>query len=200
MTASPTVLGSTATTGAANKAAEIQTETAVTPSSVGSEIKLAAPKDSGLADADVAKVVEFAKAHGLTQVQAEKVLARDAERVTADSAAKKQADAAVQKQHFQEMEKLKVDGAAAFAKDPDFGGEKLQSSIASAKLAISKLADPELVKFLEVHPFGSDPLVLRMLTRVGQLLREDGAVAAGAGNPGTPKSTDIPSKWYGKAK
>ena len=180
--------------------ADGKTTTAATPAVADGEIKLTVPKDSGLTEDHAKQVAEFAKANKMSQAQAEQVLARDAKAVADQATAKKAAEADAVKQQFQQAEKIKADGAKLFAQDPDFGGEKLQASVLDAKRAVAKYADPDLQKFLATHPLGSDPLVLRMLARVGATLREDQTNNPGAGSPGTSKATDTPTKWYGESK
>lgn len=155
---------------------------APTPATAAGEIKLTAPKDSGLDEPAVAKIAEFAKANGLSQAQAEKLLDQKA----ADAAsAKAAADKAIA-DNLSSLAKVESDGRAAWAKDPDFGGTKLQESNIDVARALSKHAPVELQKFLSDHPYGkalgSDPAFLKMMASVGRSLRED----SGGGPPGAP--------------
>ncbi len=198
----PSVLGTPApsatpaapATGTPAAGAKDQTA-APTPAVAAGEIKLTVPKDAPLTEDHVKSVAEFAKSNGLTQAQAEKVLARDADSAKAKAAEAKTAQEQAKVQQFQQMEKVKADGAKLFQQDADFGGAKYEQSVQDAKATIAKYADPELQKFLGTHPLGSDPLVLRMLARIGANLREDPARGGTAGTDQS-KPTDLPSRWY----
>lgn len=172
--------------------------TAPTPAVAAGEIKLTVPKDAPLTEDDAKSVAEFAKANGLTQAQAEKVLERDAKSAGDRAALTKTQQEQVAKQQFAQGEKIKSDGAKLFAEDPDFGGAKHKQSVEDATRAVAKFADPELQKFLASHPLGSDPLVLRMFARIGSNLREDGSGNASSGGGNATQKPDLIDRWYAK--
>lgn len=61
--------------------------------------------------------------------------------------------------------------------DKEFGGEKLAENLETAKLAISKLGTPELMKLLDSRlGLGDHPEVVRFMVRVGKMLKEDSHV------------------------
>lgn len=169
---------------------------AATPAVAAGEIKLAVPKDAPLTEDDAKSVAEFAKANGLTQAQAEKVLEREAKQAGDRVALTKTQQEALTKQQFAQGEKVKVDGAKLFAEDPDFGGAKHKQSVEDATRTVAKFADPELQKFLATHPLGSDPLVLRMFARIGSNLREDGSGSASSGGNNSTNSPAMLDRWY----
>lgn len=193
--ATPTTAKPSEAAPATDKAAAA---TAPTPAVAAGEIKLTVPKDAPLTEDDAKSVVEFAKANGLTQAQAEKVLERDAKAAGERTVLTKTQQEQATKQQFAQGEKIKADGAKLFAEDPDFGGAKHKQSVEDATRAVAKFADPELQKFLSSHPLGSDPLVLRMFARIGSNLREDGSGSASSGGGNATQKPDLIDRWYAK--
>ena len=71
--------------------------------------------------------------------------------------------------------------------DKEFGGDKFDQSVATARRAIDKFGTPELNKLLNDHGVGSHPEVIRFMKRVGDLTTEDnpGGITSQAGNKST---------------
>lgn len=70
--------------------------------------------------------------------------------------------------------------------DTEIGGtpEKLDASVALAKQALQKFADPEALEFLEQTGLGSNPATLKLFTRIGRAMSEGSFVKpAGSGAP-----------------
>ena len=57
--------------------------------------------------------------------------------------------------------------------DKEFGGEKFEENVATAKLAIEKYGTPELKQLLEDHGVGSHPEMIRFMWNAGKPLKED---------------------------
>lgn len=172
--------------GAAPAAAAAPT---ATPAQADGEIKLTVPKDSGLTEDHAKQVADFAKANKLTQAQAEKILERDAEGVKTRTAEQAAAAEKAGKDQLAGLAKVEADGRAAWAKDPDFGGAKLQQSNIDAARVLAQDGDPGFLKWLQEHPLGkalgSDPTFLRTLAKIGaRHYREDG----GTGPAGQPRN------------
>jgi hypothetical protein len=157
------------------------------------EVKLALPKDAAIDQARVDELAAFAKANGLSQAAAEKLL----ERENAGAAAVKTANEAANVQALADakaawMEAAKADKAIA---GPD--GSQLVASKELATKALLWHKDPELDAMLANTGFGEHPVVIRLLKHVGQALGEDGLRPAGNG-AGADRSTE--SLLYGSTK
>lgn len=61
--------------------------------------------------------------------------------------------------------------------DKEFGGEKFNENLSVAKKALDALASPELINLLNSTGLGSNPDMIRVFYRAGQLLSEDSLVA-----------------------
>lgn len=134
----------------------------------GQEAKydLKVPEGSLLdAQAEVARVVEFAKSRGLTPEAAQEVLEERHQAVQA---------------YVERSQKI-VDGWADELKtDPEVGGDKLPGALEDAKRFIDKFADPEFKKWLNDTGFGNSRWLVRMLARAGKPLQDDRFVSGQA--------------------
>ena len=147
------------------------------------EIVLKAPEGVEVSAEELKGVTDFAKAQGLTQKQAEAQLGRElAARGAAD-----RAQAALMTKTLDESRK-------SFESDPDYGGPKLQESLQSAKRGLDfvmpngkPLVPPELKPMILQH-FGDSAPVLKFLTNLGSLMREDQPPGAGNFAQAAPKS------------
>ena len=76
---------------------------------------------------------------------------------------------------------------AELKSDPDFGGEKTESTLANAARAMDKLLGPEDSKRLrqdaDAIGFGNHPSLVRLLSKAGELLSEDTIEAPSQGQP-----------------
>jgi len=84
--------------------------------------------------------------------------------------------------------------------DKEFGGEKFNETVVSAKRALSKFGSPKMVEFLESTGYGDNAELIRFLARVDKGTREDKIVD---GDPagGAPKSAaDVIYPDQGKKK
>ena len=83
---------------------------------------------------------------------------------------------------------LKQDWVKQSKSDPEFGGDKFNENIASAKAALDKFGTPELSKLLDDFGVGNHPEMIRFMVGVGRLTQED-TPGNGVKNHGQDKST-----------
>ena len=57
--------------------------------------------------------------------------------------------------------------------DKEFGGEKFDENIVTARLTIEKFGTPELKTLMEDHGVGNHPEMIRFMWNIGKLLKED---------------------------
>lgn len=132
--------------------------------------KLTAPEGVTLAAEDVGAIEAFAKENGLSQAQAEKVLARDvASRAAAESARQTQATT------------IGETWRAEAEKHPEIGGAKLPAAVEAAKRALAVYATPEERKAIADSPFGSNPMFIAIMARAGKGVPVEDTVHTGAG-------------------
>lgn len=74
--------------------------------------------------------------------------------------------------------------------DKEFGGTKFKESVVVAKDAINKFGNPAFKEMLDFTGIGNHPEMIRFLTKVGNLLKEDG-IFHGSNNPGTKDPAKI---------
>lgn len=126
------------------------------------KLKAADGKESDAPADVVADVTAEAKAMGLTQAQAQKMLDRELK-------LRDEADGEVEKQ----LADLKKTWREAGMKDQVIGGEKFEENVSIAKRAL-KAFFPELEKEADKHPILDNPDVLRGLFKIGKLISQDG--------------------------
>lgn len=130
--------------------------------------KLTAPEGVTLAAEDIGAIEAFAKENGLSQAQAEKVLARDvASRATADAARETQATT-IGETWRQETEA-----------HPEIGGAKLPAAIEAAKRALAVGWTPEERKAIADSPFANNPMFIAGLSRLAAHLKSEDGVPSG---------------------
>lgn len=104
-----------------------------------------------------------AKAAGLTQDAAQKVI-----EVMAPALAARQ---------LEQVKALHNQWTEASKTDVEFGGEKLKENLGVARSALDAFGSPELKTLLDTTGFGNNPEVLRLLFKVGKAISEDKFVA-----------------------
>lgn len=114
----------------------------------------------------------FAKAKGLTQEEAQKLVD-----IGAKSA--KASQDRIEKQ----LQTVRNEWANASRSDAEIGGEKLQANLAIAAKALDKYGTPELSKLLHESGLGNHPEIIRAFYRVGNLMQEDKLIS---GSPAAP--------------
>lgn len=111
---------------------------------------------------------------GLNQDQAQKLVDLEASRV--EAAAEAQVEA---------FNSMVEEWATASKNDSEFGGERFEESVATARAAVDKFGTPELKELLEHHGIGNHPEMIRFMVRVGKLTQEDNP-----GSSGSPSSAE----------
>lgn len=77
--------------------------------------------------------------------------------------------------------------------DPEFGGDKLNESLALSRKGLEAVGTPELTKLLDESGLGNHPEVIRAFVKVGKAYSEDGFVA---GNGGETRSDSAAKRMY----
>lgn len=110
----------------------------------------------------------------LSQDQAQKLVDLQADSV-------KGAQEAMAQQHVDTVSQWKT----ALHSDKDIGGDKLNESLANAKLFLKTHGDAETIKYLDDSGLSNHPGLLKMFSKSGALMRED--------NPGAEHTITKPS-------
>ncbi len=134
------------------------------------ELKL--PEKSLLDEKRKGEIEAFAKAQNLSNKAAQAILQREHDTLTAGIEANK---SALNTRSEAWLTELKA--------DPEFGGAKLNESVALSNLMVARHGGPELVKFLEDTKMGNFPGFVKMLARIGSLTQDD--KIGGGGSAGT---------------
>lgn len=124
---------------------------------------------------------EVAKELGLTQEQAQKAF---------DKLSSKGLEA--QRAQLETMTKQWADQSTA---DPEFGGEKLQESLAVSRKALDSFGTPELRNLLNESGLGNHPELIRFMYRAGKAISEDKFIA---GRSGQAQAKDPAEVLFGK--
>jgi hypothetical protein len=77
--------------------------------------------------------------------------------------------------------------------DKEFGGDKLQENLATAKKALDAFGSPELKTLLNESGLGNHPEVIRLLFKAGTAISEDRLVA---GKPGTTPAVSTAQRMF----
>lgn len=136
----------------------------------------ALPEGMKLDEAASTEFTTLAKELDLTQEQAQKA-------VTLQTAIMQR----YQKEQTEAYAKQISDWGDSAKTDKEYGGDKFDASITSARLALSKFGSPELRQLLE-GGIGNHPEVIRFMVRVGQAMGED--TLHNAQSSGTTKSAE----------
>lgn len=120
---------------------------------------------------------------GLTQEQAQKLVDLQSEMVQAG-----------QQRQMEAFNQLKQEWVNQTKSDKEFGGDKFEESIGTARNAMDKYGTPELSKLMDDYGIGNHPEVVRFMVRVGQTLKED--VPGGNTSASSPEQTRL-TQLYG---
>ena len=120
------------------------------------------PEGVELDGATLEAALPLFKEMSLTQEQAQKLVDFQAAQMQTGQAAQVEA-----------FEQLKKDWLEEATNDKEFGGDKFEESVGLARDAIDKLGTPELKKLLEDHGVGNHPEMIRLMSRIGGLMKED---------------------------
>lgn len=132
-----------------------------------------APKNVSFDEGVIGAFSEVAKELNLPQDAAQKVLDKMAP--------------VIQARQMEQFEAARNQWAADTKADKEFGGEKLDENLATAKKALDTFGTPEFRALLNESGFGNHPEVIRVFYRAGKAISEDRFVA-GAGGNNTPQS------------
>ena len=133
------------------------------------------PEGQEMDEALLGKASTLFKDVGLTQEQAQKFIDFQAAQMKANNDASNES--------FNASQKEWVDQIKA---DKDIGGDNFNTSVANAKAALEKFGTPELTQMLDESGMGSHPELIRLLSTVGALTREDNPLT---GNPSKAKKS-----------
>lgn len=92
-----------------------------------------------------------------------------------------------------QFEAAKTQWAEAARTDKEFGGEKLDASLATARKAIDAFGSPELKALLNDSGLGNHPDVIRFMVRAGATVSEDSFVS---GNSGGGEEKTVAQRMY----
>lgn len=130
---------------------------------------LKVPKDSQLSAAAVDEIVAFAKAHGLSQEQAQAHLEREVRvRSGVRAEIQKEVDAKVN-EWTEESEN-----------DKEFGGDKFKETQVRCNALLKKHGSEKFVKALIESGLSNHPEVIRFMNRVAKTMDPDQLILAGA--------------------
>lgn len=158
--------------GEPKKEEAAQSKPAEEAKSVPEKYELKLPEGSVLDAARVEKVIAFAKANGLSQDEAQRVLERENDAVA--QFAKEQND------NFERVKGQWLDEAKS---DTEFGGEKLKESVMLSNNVIKKFGSDKLRESLNATGLGNHPELVRMLVRIGKEMGPDKLVVPGSVEP-----------------
>lgn len=141
------------------------------------------PEGYAMTDEQLAEVSPLFKELGLTQEQADKLVAFDAKRALAAEQA-----------GLEQRQGLVTGWEKSLREDATFGGANFDANVGVAQKALAQFGTPELSTMLKESGLGSHPEVVRLFHRIGQQLAE-GQLHSGSGN-NTRKSNE--EVFYGK--
>lgn len=124
-----------------------------------------APEGSTLDDAVIGQFSEVAKELNLTQDAAQKILDKMAPAMAA--------------RQVEQVEAIRSGWADEARVDKEFGGDKLNENLGTAKRALDQFGTPELRTLLKETGMGNHPEVIRFMYRAGKAISEDGFVPGG---------------------
>jgi hypothetical protein len=87
----------------------------------------------------------------------------------------------IQARQMEQFEAARNQWAEATKADKEFGGEKLDENLATAKKALDTFGTPEFRALLKESGFGNHPEVIRVFYRAGKAISEDRFVAGQGG-------------------
>lgn len=143
------------------------TEEKAKPEGAPEKYELAAPEGKEFSQEVLGAFSEAARELNLSNESAQKMLDK-----IGPAFAERQANA---------MEAARTQWVNDSRGDKEFGGDKLQENIATAKKALDKFGTPELVTLLNESGLGNHPEIIRAFYRAGMAISEDGFVAGSGG-------------------
>ncbi|CAI3798653.1 hypothetical protein GLGCALEP_02140 [Pseudomonas sp. MM221] len=142
------------------------------------------PEGYAMSDQQLAEVSPLFKELGLTQEQADKLVAFDAKRTLAAEQA-----------GLEQRQGLVTGWEKSLREDAAFGGANFDANVGVAQKALAQFGTPELSTMLKESGLGSHPEVVRLFHRIGQQLAE-GQLHSGSGNQSRKTDAEV---FYGKS-
>lgn len=158
--------------------AKAQEESVKPKEEVKYDLKL--PEGTLLTQAEVDKIVSFAKDHGLSQESAQKLVEREHEIL-----------ANYKDNQEQQYEQLREQLYKQVESDKELGGDNLKATAEMARRALDKFAPDSLKKFFAESPYGNHPDVIRMFRNIGKAMQDDKIVLAGTQSPPSLSPVDV---------
>jgi hypothetical protein len=158
--------------------AKAQEEGAKPKEEVKYDLKL--PEGTLLTQAEVDKIVSFAKDQGLSQESAQKLVEREHEILANYKNNQEQQFEQMREQWFKQVEG-----------DTELGGDNLKATAEMARRALDKFAPDSLKKFFAESPYGNHPDVIRMFSKIGKAMQDDKIVLAGTQSPPSLSPVDV---------
>ena len=115
----------------------------------------------GVEGDELEQFTEFARKHDLTNDQAQAVLGQHEEIATQ-----------TRETMLQEADETRQSWEETVKADPEIGGAQMEKSLANAKLALEHFGSPELITALNDSMLGSHPEVVRMMGKIGRVMKE----------------------------
>lgn len=140
-----------------------------TDTSLDSYADFELPEGMQLDEATLNEAKPIFKELGLNKEQAQKLVELHAKQIQA-----------TQQGQVESFNQLKQDWLDQAKSDKEFGGEKFDESVKTARVALNKFGTPELTQLLNETGVGNHPEVIRLMARVGRLTQEDNPGATGA--------------------
>lgn len=128
-----------------------------------------APEGGAFDDAVLGAFSEVAKELNLPQDEAQKVIDKVAP--------------VLQARQAEQLAAVSNEWAQSARVDKEFGGDKLDENLATAKKALDAFASPELRTLLNESGLGNHPEMIRLMYRAGKAISEDRFVAGKTGSP-----------------
>lgn len=163
-----------------------QEQAANQPKVVPEKYDLKPPKDSPLEAGDVERIAAYAKAQGLSQEEASKLLERDHQSLAA------YADR--QKQKWEETRSGWID---TIKSDKELGGDNMPKVAEVARRVIDRYASQSLRDALNETGFGNHPELVRVFYRIGKEMANDETILSNAPQTSKRSAAEI---LYGGAK
>lgn len=104
----------------------------------------------------------------------------------------------MQKQQMERIEAVRKEWTENSKADKEFGGDKLNENLVTAKAALDQFGTPELKQLLNDSGLGNHPEVIRLLYRAGKQISQDKFVGGQApqGKNGPKSFNDFASALY----
>jgi hypothetical protein len=137
-----------------------------TQSVAAPDLEISLPEGVKPDEAMLKEFKDLAKEAGLDGAKASKLVAWDIQR-----------QQKLDQQMSESVKQLNAEWDKQLKADKDFGGEKMNVTMATAKKALRKFGGEELARELDAAGIGNHPGLIKFFSRVGQALGEDDSFA-----------------------